>query len=249
MFESTLEASGLHETENHVGSYSIAALAHVAVGGTILAVTAMIVHPIPPQEPRPIFTVVQFPPNQDDLYKRQPSTPPKKGGGGGVKAPSRPIEPAPVEPAPPKETPPELPVAPAEPPTSGIGSHDAGAEGPGHGPGHGPGVENGTDDGVDTTGGGPTYLTAEMERPVLLMKVEPVYPEVARRAGLTGRVTIQAVIDENGSIETADVIASKNPIFNQAAIDAVRKWHYRPATMNGRSIRVYFTVVVDFVIR
>jgi protein TonB len=93
------------------------------------------------------------------------------------------------------------------------------------------------------------YLTGDMVRPVLLSRVEPSYPQVARRAGLGGRVTVRAVIAEDGSVDTVEVLASTNSLFNEAAVDAVRKWRYRPARMNGGPVRVYFSVVVDFLVR
>ena len=92
-------------------------------------------------------------------------------------------------------------------------------------------------------------MTGDMVRPVLLVKVDPSYPQVARRAGLGGRVTVRAVIAEDGSVESVELFASTNPLFNEAAVDAVRKWRYRPALMNGRPVRVYFSVVVDFLVR
>jgi len=88
-----------------------------------------------------------------------------------------------------------------------------------------------------------------MLRPVLLVKVEPSYPQAARRAGLGGRVTLRAVIAEDGNVESVEVVASTNPLFDEAAVDAVRKWRYRPALMNGRAVRVYFSVVVNFLVR
>jgi TonB family protein len=57
------------------------------------------------------------------------------------------------------------------------------------------------------------------------------------------------VIGLDGGVESAEVLASTNPLFDRAAADAVRKWRYRAATMNGAPVRVYFTVVVDFVVR
>ena len=92
-------------------------------------------------------------------------------------------------------------------------------------------------------------LTPEMIRPVLLVKVEPSYPQVARRAGLGGHVTLRAVIAEDGSVEAVAVFGSTNPLFDEAAVDAVSKWRYRPALMNGRPVRVYFSVVVNFLVR
>jgi protein TonB len=87
-----------------------------------------------------------------------------------------------------------------------------------------------------------------MVRPVLLVKVEPSYPQVARRAGLRGRVTLRAVIAESGNVESVEVIATTNPLFTDAAADAVRQWRYRPASMGGRPVRVYLSVVVDFLV-
>ena len=42
---------------------------------------------------------------------------------------------------------------------------------------------------------------------------------------------------------------SKRHVFDQAALGAVRRWRYSPALMNGKPVRVYFTVVVSFVLR
>jgi protein TonB len=126
-----------------------------------------------------------------------------------------------------------------------------GVQGVGNGGAIGAGV--GTGDGEAGPGEAaavdPVYLTGDMVRPVLLSRVEPSYPQVARRAGLGGRVTVRAVIAEDGSVDTVEVLASTNSLFNEAAVDAVRKWRYRPARMNGGPVRVYFSVVVDFLVR
>jgi protein TonB len=60
-------------------------------------------------------------------------------------------------------------------------------------------------------------------------------------------VILEAVISENGNVEGVKVLASRG-LLDQAAIDAVRQWRYRPATLNGKPVRVYFTVTVDFVL-
>ena len=89
----------------------------------------------------------------------------------------------------------------------------------------------------------------EMIAPVLLHKVSPVYPEVPRKARLQGRVTVQAVIGLDGSVEAVEILRTSNPLFDGAALDAVKQWRYRPATMNGIPVRVFFTVEVGFVLR
>ena len=249
MLESMLEAQGLHEGERRLGTLSAVALAHVGIGIAILAVTATIVHPIPPAHVRPVLVTTSRI-RLDDLSPRPASLPAKLGSktdrsGGKTVAPAPPRELMPT-------TTPDR-ITEVTPETS-----SPGREGPGDGdrgdPNGSPnGVPDGSGDvGVDGNGSGPAdpvFLTGEMQKPVLLEKVEPEYPIMARRIGMGGRVTLQAVIAPDGSVESVEVLASKNPLFNQAAVDAVSKWRYRPALMNGSPVRVYFTVVVDFVVR
>ena len=85
--------------------------------------------------------------------------------------------------------------------------------------------------------------------PVLVKKVEPAYPDVARRARIEGKVTLQAVVQTNGDVGEVSVLASTNPMFNESAIAAVRQWKYKPALQNGRPVAVYYTVVVKFTLR
>ena len=250
MFESTQEAQGLHDVDRRLGTLSAAVLAHVGIGLAIVAVTAMIVPPVlgPGDPPIPFIVIPPIVPG--DLTPH-PVVPAPKKGTNAAKPPTAIVVPrAPLENIP--------PLSPASHPPIAADSAPPGPDGPGDGTAGDPdgspyGVAGGTGRG-DTGAGGdsnldPVYLSADMERPVLLVKVEPSYPEVARRAALGGRVTIRAVVGEDGSVDSAEVVASKNPIFDQAAIEAVRKWRYRPALMNGKPVRIYFIVVVDFLVR
>jgi protein TonB len=250
MFESTQEAQALDHGERKLGTLSAAVLAHLGVGVTILLATALVVPPVhPPDAPAPVFV---FTPNirLDDVSPRPAAPPPKKGAD--VTEPRTALAPPPVAPvAPPSATPDALPSItpdPAPPGQDGSGDGTAGVS-----DGSSSGVTGGVGDvgggGGEGLEGGPAELTADMVRPVLLQKVSPDYPQVARRAGLGGRVTVRAVIAPDGSVETVEVYASSNPLFNDAAVDAVRQWRYRPASMNGKPVRVYLTVVVDFLVR
>ncbi len=82
-------------------------------------------------------------------------------------------------------------------------------------------------------------------------KIDPEYPEAARRAQLEGSVILQAVIVRDGTVEEIRVLrCSQNGVgFEEAAIEAVRLWRYRPAKQSGRPVDVYFTVKVDFVLQ
>jgi protein TonB len=150
---------------------------------------------------------------------------------------------------PPVATPDRLPEAPSAgedaPDDTGTGTRGV-PEGVDHGDPFGTGIGP-TGGGLDD--GSPQPLSGDMERPVLLSKVEPVYPNSARIARMTGRVVVEAVIGLEGGVESAEVIFSTSPLFDAAALDAVRHWKYKPALMNGRPVRVYFKVAVEFVIR
>ncbi len=95
----------------------------------------------------------------------------------------------------------------------------------------------------------PVNVTPEMQQPVLVKKVEPPYPPIALQLRIEGIVILQAVITRTGSVEEVTVQRSVHPLLDQAAVSAVKQWVYRPAMSNGRSIKVYFTVTVNFHIR
>jgi len=79
-------------------------------------------------------------------------------------------------------------------------------------------------------------------------RVQPRYPDIARKAKVIGQVVLQAVIHKDGTV--GDVTVLKSPGakfgFDEAAIAAVRQWKYKPGLQNGKPVDVYFTVVVDF---
>jgi periplasmic protein TonB len=89
----------------------------------------------------------------------------------------------------------------------------------------------------------------EVDLPVLVDRVEPVYPETARRARLSGFVVLEAIISTRGRVEDLRVLRSADPLLDAAAVEAVSRWRYRPATLGGRAVRVYLTVTVDFTLR
>jgi protein TonB len=250
MFESTLSAQGLNESERRLGPVSAAVIGHLAFVLAVVAVTAMIVPPVPIPDPpeHPVWIAV-LPPKLD-LGSPPPGVErPRRGSE--TSTPQRSITPPPIQnPTPPVQTPDALPSTDDVPPTDGSGVPGDGSPGPLDGSG----LDAGADQGGGGGGGGggdvdPVVITADMIKPTLLVKVEPTYPNVARIARLSGRVTISAVIGLDGNVESAEVLASTSSLFSDTAIAAVRKWRYRPALMNGKPVRVYFTVVVDFSLR
>jgi periplasmic protein TonB len=82
--------------------------------------------------------------------------------------------------------------------------------------------------------------------PVALLTPSPSYPELARHAHVEGVVVLEAVIGADGFVRDARILKSANVLLEASALDAVRRWRYRAATVEGRSVPVYLTVVVTF---
>lgn len=82
----------------------------------------------------------------------------------------------------------------------------------------------------------------------LIYKVEPIYPVVAKTAGVQGAVLIRALISREGTIEQAQVI-SGSPWLSRAALDAIRQWRYRPYYLNGTPVEVDTEITVNFVLQ
>jgi len=80
---------------------------------------------------------------------------------------------------------------------------------------------------------------------LLIRKVQPAYPPLARQARIQGQVVLQAEISKNGSIENLRLI-SGHPMLAPAAIEAVKQWRYKPYLLNGEPVAVETTVQVNF---
>jgi TonB family protein len=91
----------------------------------------------------------------------------------------------------------------------------------------------------------PARTGGDVKPPKLVNSVMPVYPTIARSAGVEGSVVVEASIGPSGDVVSAKVISGQ-PILRQAALDALRKWKYQPATLNGEPITVQITVTIQF---
>ena len=168
---------------------------------------------------------------------------------------------APPPAIPPASEPPEdkerLPVDASEPATEGA-APDGNGTGPGSGEGPGEGEEGvpwGKRNGRGTGPGGeefdpnvPLIIDGSIEEPVPLLRVQPEYPEMARRAHIEGVVVLQAVIGTDGRVESVRSLASV-PLLEEAAVKAVRQWRYLPARQRGHPVKVYYTIRVEFTLR
>jgi TonB family protein len=80
---------------------------------------------------------------------------------------------------------------------------------------------------------------------LLLQKVAPVYPPLARQARIQGSVILKVVINKSGDVESAQLI-SGHPLLAAAAIEAVKRWEYKPYLLNGEPVEVETSVTVNF---
>ena len=93
---------------------------------------------------------------------------------------------------------------------------------------------------------GPIRIGGSIQEPRKIKDVMPAFPPEADQAGAEGIVVIDAVIGQDGSVNSARVIQGV-PLLNDAALDAVRQWQFTPTRLNGRPIEVLATVTVRFV--
>src|SRR5438270_9695470 len=80
---------------------------------------------------------------------------------------------------------------------------------------------------------------------MVLHKVQPTYPPLARTARVQGSVVLAAVIGKDGAIQNLHVL-SGHPLLQQAALEAVKQWKYRPYILNGEPVEVDTQVTVNF---
>jgi TonB family protein len=85
---------------------------------------------------------------------------------------------------------------------------------------------------------------AEIEH-LVVHRVDPVYPEEAKRANLQGVVVLATVIGRDGSVERVSPVSGPD-VLTSAAIDAVRWWRFQPYVIDGKAVEIETTLAVEF---
>lgn len=124
----------------------------------------------------------------------------------------------------------------------GIGTGQGRGVGEGEGPGFGEGEGGGTGGGVFSPGGGVTA-------PTVLSKVDPQYSEEARRQRHQGTVVLEAIVRKDGTVEILSVVRGLGYGLDENAIEALRKWRFRPGMRNGEPVDVALNIEVNFNLR
>jgi len=101
--------------------------------------------------------------------------------------------------------------------------------------------------GTSWASGQPLKVEGEVQGPKAVNVVEPIYPESLKAKKIESIVTLQTVVDETGRVAQAEVTGSTGyPEMDQSALDAVKTWTFKPATLHGKPVAVYYTMKIRF---
>jgi protein TonB len=91
------------------------------------------------------------------------------------------------------------------------------------------------------------FNVADLEkRPEAVSQTPPTYPPELRKAKIEGVVTLVFVLSEEGRVEDPRVDTSSRPEFEKPALDAIRKWRFKPGMKDGQPVRTYIRVPMRF---
>jgi len=80
---------------------------------------------------------------------------------------------------------------------------------------------------------------------MLIHRVEPIYPPLAKQTHREGRVELRAIIGTDGRIRSLQIVAG-DPLFEQSAVEAVQQWRYKPTILNGQPVEIDTSIMVIY---
>jgi protein TonB len=83
------------------------------------------------------------------------------------------------------------------------------------------------------------------DKPTVIKQSRPDYPELARKAGIEGRVTVKVLINTKGDVEKVELVKG-HPMLNDAAMEAAKKWKFTPGKQRDRFVKVWMNIPIDF---
>jgi protein TonB len=81
--------------------------------------------------------------------------------------------------------------------------------------------------------------------PEVIRRIVPTYPDLARQAGIEGDVIVRVLIGKRGEVKAVEVERSSD-LFDEAAVEAVRRWTFRPAIASGNPVAVWIRIPIAF---
>ena len=92
---------------------------------------------------------------------------------------------------------------------------------------------------------GPLRVGGNVQAARIINRVQPVYPPLARQTRISGTVRLHAIIGKDGTIQQLEVM-NGHPLLQQAALDAVRQWRYKPTLLSGIPTETPITIRIEF---
>jgi protein TonB len=86
----------------------------------------------------------------------------------------------------------------------------------------------------------------DVKAPIVIHRIEPVYTRDALKSRVAGIGIVEAVIDRTGHVSQVNVLKPLPFGLDRAAVDAVKQWTFRPATLNGKPVNVIFHLTLPF---
>lgn len=171
---------------------------------------------------------------------------------GAKSVPRKPVEPPKQTTIPSDTAPNEIPKVI---PTVAAAENPFAVEG-GVGEGTSDGIVGGVGDGVDGSLGiveetpiAPMIVGGDVKAPVVITRIEPLYPATMAKIRKNGLVIVQCIIDRDGRVQQVAAVRATNPLFESAAIEAVKQWRFQPGTLNGKAVDVIFHLTVNFTMK
>lgn len=247
MFETSVVRAEAAAIERRVSFLTLSLFAHTAViAGAVAISIATVEFPrdAPPEyRSAPIFAQVRIPPplgtERGSVQKPEPAKAAAPAPSAQLTAPGKVSETIPS-------------VAPESPGASGAATGPSG-EGP-IGVPWGTAGSTGDLDAPPATGTLPPVEEkiyqpgGEVIAPVLIQKVEPVYPPLMVRTKMKATVVVRCVIDRSGRVRDPEILSNTLPPFNNSVITAVQQWKFRPGSLHGQTVETYLDLTVNFAV-
>jgi protein TonB len=83
------------------------------------------------------------------------------------------------------------------------------------------------------------------DKPVEIKRVNPVYPELAKKAGIEGTVVVKVLVNTKGDVEKVEVLKS-HPLLDEAAIDAAKQFKFKPGKQRDKFVKVWVSIPFNF---
>lgn len=100
---------------------------------------------------------------------------------------------------------------------------------------------------MSATAAEPLKIEGEVQRPKAMQTTPPVYPEAAKEEKREGKVIVKTVIDVEGNVTNPTVEGSSgHQDLDQSALNTVSQWKFRPATLHGKPVEVYYWLTINF---